>query len=122
MTAAGDPRPGSGCAAHHIVPSNEGRYFAKDIVKETAGILSKCGIKINDAINGVWLPQNKDSACYGAYHPSLHNSRYYQYLKNSIMEAYINADSREEGCANVRRALATIKTLLSNGSTPWDIK
>jgi hypothetical protein len=115
MTVAGDPRPGSGCSAHHIVPSNESRPFARQYVENARRILESCGISLNDAVNGVWLPQNRNSTCIGSYHPQLHNGSYYETISNMLSEAYDAGDNHEEGCRNVIDSMRNIRNMLKLG-------
>ncbi|MEY2341519.1 hypothetical protein AB4090_05335 [Acidithiobacillus sp. IBUN Pt1247-S3] len=41
LTAAGEPKPGKGCAAHHIVMKDDGKFPAS---KNARKILEECGI------------------------------------------------------------------------------
>ncbi|MHB1641930.1 AHH domain-containing protein [Acidithiobacillus sp.] len=118
MTVAGDPRPGSGCAAHHIVPSNERRSFAQPFVNQAKNILKACGIDINNAINGVWLPQNKTSECVGSYHPKIHSQSYYKNVASRLYRAYMSSRNEAERCNAVKNEIGQIKADLLNGAMP----
>ncbi len=107
MEKDGDPSPGKDCVPHHIVPRN-----AKRMV-ESRDILQKCGIGLNDAINGVWLPQSMDSACgKSTYHPTLHTNKYYDKITTILKLSFFS-----DRCDGVRNALKKIKSSLS--SNQW---
>ena len=120
LTKAGEPRPGKGCAAHHIVPS-DAKY---DVVFRARRILEHCQISINSYLNGVWLPQvKKGSACHGVYHPGdihgKHKEDYYTWVFLRLNAALLGGNSDEESCSLVKETLQKIKTHLLEGSTPW---
>ena len=113
--AYGYPMTIKGCAAHHIVPPDDGRYPNAEDLRD---ILKRCDIGLNDAINGVWLPYVETGAhCKGVYHPGLHgnSSGYYQKVLNRLNTEYERGADQEESCANVRDELGRIKENLMNG-------
>lgn len=102
MTAAGEPRPGDGCAAHHIVMKDDGRFPAS---QQARAILEECGIDLDSAENGVWLPDtNEGSACHGVYHRTLHTEEYAKQILGRLSDGY-----EERGCEGVIDALRAIK-------------
>ncbi|MEZ6192087.1 MAG: LamG-like jellyroll fold domain-containing protein [Phycisphaerales bacterium] len=81
MNQAGITRPNNS-AAHHIVAGNDRR------AARARGILQREGIDINDATNGVFLPQNSKFASPPAStHSSLHTNRYYEELNKRLENA-----------------------------------
>ena len=105
MAAAGDLKPGDGCAAHHIVMKDDGKFPASEHARK---LLEKCGIDLDSAENGVWLPDTKeDSACHGEYHRTLHTEEYAIYVYTELRDAFV-----EKGCGGVREALQGIKESL----------
>jgi hypothetical protein len=107
MTATGEPRPGDGCAAHHIVMKDDGKFPAS---KKARDILENCGIDLDSAENGVWLPDTtEDSACRGAYHRTLHTEEYANNVYKRLRYA-----KEEAGCDGVASALKEIKLALTN--------
>lgn len=105
LQAAGEDES-KGCAAHHIVPQNEKREWAKDDANKARQVLNSCDIGIDDAINGVYLPFNKDAECDGANHRKLHTSRYYR----EVARLLLNAASKS--CDEVKRELGEMKSKL----------
>ncbi|MDP2759904.1 MAG: AHH domain-containing protein [Sideroxyarcus sp.] len=95
-----------GCAAHHIVPKNENRDWAKDDAKDARDMLDSCGIDIDDAINGVYLPFNKDAECEGANHRRLHTKAYYGEVAKRLLKAALG------DCGEVENQLSKIKSEL----------
>ena len=109
LEAAGESRH-KGCAAHHIVPQNEKRSWAKDYVDEARSVLKKCDININSAENGVWLPNKPGAECQGEWHPSLHTKAYYKSVARKLRK-----NLKKYGCEGVKKALSDIKKTLSRG-------
>lgn len=105
MVAAGMGTRPECYAAHHIVAKNA-RY-----AEEGRRALAKWGIDLDDAENGVYLPQQKDDCGDGeAYHPRIHTRRYYVTV-NSMLQ---RATSREQAIATLRE----IARLLSENKFP----
>ncbi len=73
LERAGSPRP-PGHDAHHIVAAGDSRFRHAIEARE---ILEKFNIHINDATNGVWLP-NKPGVGSAAYHRVIHAKEYYR--------------------------------------------
>lgn len=108
---AGMPPDPDDCDAHHIVPKNEGRKWAKSYADNARQILESCNIDIDSAMNGIYLP-GKDasrSKCHGSYHKTLHNKVYYEDIHSRLQGAYRSGD-----CDNVIEELKAIKNDLSN--------
>lgn len=104
--AANGEKDSKGCAAHHIVPQDESRDWAKDDVDYARQILADCGIGIDDATNGVYLPFNKDAECDGANHRKLHTRIYYATIRLLLSNARVNS------CDQVETQLREIKEAL----------
>ena len=104
MEAAGDITPDYQNAAHHIVPSTDGRY-AKAI--QCRDILTKYGVDINSANNGVFLP-TVENVSKATYHGALHNAKYYDKVHSLLSQA----KSYDE----VVDVLSIIKTSLLKGT------
>jgi uncharacterized protein RhaS with RHS repeats len=96
----------AGHAAHHIV-AGTARAAAP-----ARAVLSRYGVNVNEAVNGVFLPANRaaQAASGGAYHRTLHTNEYYRNVSN-ILQA---AQSREDVVAG----LQTISTMLQNNTFP----
>lgn len=75
-----------GKASHHIV---EGTDAA---ARGSRSILSKFNIDINDAVNGVFLPTDKNSIFKGTLHKTGHNAEYSKY----VYEQLRNCNSKDE--------------------------
>lgn len=93
-------------AAHHIIPATH-----KDAQKARA-ILTKYGIDINDAVNGVYLPTTDTSIQSGIKHNGKHPTVYVDKVTADI----VNADMIG-GEAAVRLRLAQLRDILSNAKT-----
>lgn len=92
-------------AAHHIVAKNA-RH-----ADEGREVLAKWGIELDDAANGVYLPQQKDDCGNGeAYHPQIHTRRYYLTVNRMLRLA----TSKEQAIATLRE----IARLLSLNQFP----
>lgn len=102
LKAAGEDGD-KGCAAHHIVPKNENRKWARDDAEDVREILSNCNIHIDDAINGIYLPFNQDAECVGANHRKLHTMDYYRELVRRLARGALN------DCHDVKNELREIK-------------
>ena len=111
LAKAGEPRPGKGCAAHHIIASDD----KNDDAEGAREILDHCNIQINSAMNGVWLPQSRaDTECGGQYHRSLHTDKYYGYIYKTLADAMTSNTDDDIACENVKKALSKIKKTLSS--------
>ena len=109
LEAAGESRP-KGCAAHHIVPQNEGRSWAKDDADRARKVLGLCKIPIDSAENGVWLPAQPEAECEGKWHPSLHTRAYYKEIADKLQKSF-----DKNGCKGVKQTLTDLKNALSKG-------
>jgi len=103
MEKAGIIRPAN-TAGHHIV-AKASKFPGAVRARE---ILEKFGIDVNNAANGVYLPNTKDSLAPGLYHPSLHTKAYYA----AVAERLENAKTLE----NVLETLNDIRSELLNGT------
>lgn len=108
--AANGEKAQKGCAAHHLVPQDENRDWARDDVESARSVLDACGIGVDDALNGVYLPFNKDAECEGANHRKLHTKIYYSTVKALLATAAHN------GCGEVEVRLNEIKAALRSNT------
>ena len=103
MEAAGTPRPANS-AAHHIVGDTSKRAQA------ARDILNKHGIGVDDAVNGVFLPnRNNIDNMPGILHNGKHPNRYFDRVNNIIIEA-----DELGGKQSVLEALDDIRKVLSD--------
>ncbi len=110
QVAAGmPPEPPDGCAAHHIVPDQEGRLGLKALADEARKAIDGC-VDINDAENGVYLPNGANASCPGSYHRTLHNGKYYEDVSRRLTKARLT-----DGCQGVSEELQAIKSELIGG-------
>lgn len=110
MKKAGIERPANS-AAHHIVGDTSKK------AQPAREILSKHGIDVDDAVNGVFLPnRNNISDMPGILHNGKHPNRYFE----SVNDRIINAD-RVGGKQSVLDELESIKGILSgsNRNASW---
>lgn len=114
--AASGEKESKGCAAHHIVPKNENRDWAKEDVDDARGILDSCGIGIDDAANGLYLPFNDDAECEGANHRKLHTKLYYEMISRALVNAFSG------GCDQVQSQLKEIKNALRQNTLNGGVK
>lgn len=91
-------------AAHHLIP-------AKDKAAQAArDILEKYGIDINDAVNGVYLPNSKNNnAIQGIEHNGRHPQSYAEKVNDLIKKADTKGGKQE-----VIKTLNDIKNKLQN--------
>ena len=85
LVAAGFKRPNYKHAAHHIVAGRDSG------AAKSREILEKFGIDINDAANGVFLP-NEKNVSKAIYHPMLNTNKY----NDNVYEMLSKAKTREE--------------------------
>lgn len=99
MEAAGTVRPPN-TAAHHIVASTAKK------AAPARQVLSKLGIDINDAANGVFLPSNKLSAnpTGASVHARIHTNAYYNNV-NELMSGARNVSEAKDVLGHLRRQL-----------------
>ena len=107
MAEAGLGTRAKGYAAHHIVAGNS------EGAKDARAILRKFGIGINDAANGVYLPNIKGLS-EEAYHNTLHTNAYYKEV-NKMLE---QATTKEEALSILKQ----IETALLDGSFPINLR
>ncbi|MFJ5340948.1 AHH domain-containing protein [Pectobacterium sp. CHL-2024] len=101
-----------GSAAHHRVAGADRRA---DIARS---ILDKAGIKIDDAVNGVFLKHiKKISPQPGAYHRVIHTDKYYQEITRIMQRAEMRAGGDlSKLTENVNSALSSIRDSLVSGT------
>ncbi len=99
LEAAGHTRP-SGSAAHHIVAGT-----APGAARARA-VLRGFGIRINDEVNGVFLPASRASPnpTGAAVHSTLHTGAYYHRVNQMLAAATTRAEA-EAVLAAIRRSL-----------------
>ncbi|MDK7738577.1 AHH domain-containing protein [Providencia stuartii] len=106
MVSVGTPRPANS-AAHHIVgDTSKGVKPARDILK-------KHGIDIDDASNGVFLPNknNIDESLSGIKHNGRHPNNYIDAVNERIIQADLTG-----GKQGVLDELSNIRNILSSSS------
>ncbi len=108
MEAAGMGSPPAQSAAHHIVAYDDPR------AAPARAVLSREGIDVNDAANGVHLPANRKSANNTGHpnaqvHSTVHTNRYYDEVNNRLTSA---------APGSVHRELCLIRCELQNGKFP----
>jgi RHS repeat-associated protein len=103
MKAAGDNPPDQSYQAHHIVADGAKR------AQPARDTLARFSIDLNDPVNGVWLPANKNSPKVdnAAVHSPLHSNDYYDYVNESLADS----QSRDD----VIRTLDKIRSELEQG-------
>ncbi len=90
-----------GAEAHHIIEGNDpSAKLARDILK-------KFDLDINHPINGIFLPQDKNSIYKGTLHKTSHTKEYSEYVYQKIK----NSKSKME----LIKSLTEIKYELYNG-------
>ena len=124
MESAGQPRPNHS-VAHHIVPATMKK--SADAVK----ILDDFGIKVNDAENGVWLPQKgldskgNPSGAIGIVHSGVHPNVYATWVNDLIKNTPVNPNNKVQSKQNLEQTLESIRQKLinaqNNGKTWYDI-
>ncbi|MCK2251463.1 AHH domain-containing protein [Crossiella sp. S99.1] len=100
LAKQGETRPGPGWQAHHIVPST-----AKKAAPAQA-LLKRFGIDINDARNGIYLPQNpqiSNPKGVGTHNKTFRDA-YYKAVNNELAQAR-SADEVFEILAKIRNSL-----------------
>ena len=90
-----------GKEAHHIIEGTDA------LATKSRKILESFNIDINHPINGIFLPQDKNSIYKGTLHKTSHTSEYSEYVYNSIKGAKTKDD--------LIKALEKIKYELYNG-------
>lgn len=94
----------AGEAAHHIVAK------AANAAEPARQALTRAGVRINDAVNGVFLPAAKDYVGQAMNHLTLHTREYY----DAVNRAMQNVQTRQEAV----EVLTSIRDRLLNGSFP----
>lgn len=83
MEKAGIARP-AGTAAHHIVPAGIKSF---DSAARARDILTKFGISVENAANGVYLPSKLEDAVKATYHGGIHSKKYCDALYARLSKA-----------------------------------
>lgn len=110
MKAAGKVVPGSGdrehWSPHHIIPgATPGAGHAIEVLRQF-------GVSLDDADNGIWLPNHLAADALGRTpHSRTYGRRYGEWVSSVLR----GADSEQA----VRARLAAIEKVLESGGTPW---
>ena len=110
---AGQSKPDHS-AAHHIVPAT--MKGAKNAVK----ILNDYGINVNDAENGVWLPQKgvdkngNASTAVGLVHSGKHPNVYAVWVNTLIQNTPVYPNDKAQSKKNLEKTLDGIRQKLIN--------
>ncbi|MGX9707556.1 PrsW family glutamic-type intramembrane protease [Laceyella tengchongensis] len=99
LKQAGEAKPRSWYAAHHIVPGNESenpaavmaRQIFDQFMLDPNRNYSHLDDPINSAVNGVWLPQRRGIG-NEAYHPKIHTDQYYNELLRRLQRVQTQED------------------------------
>ena len=83
LAAANEPKPSPDHVAHHIIPG-KGRWLQAAILDVRLS-LHEHGVGINDPLNGIYLPDKKNSRCHWAtpkspVHKELHCWNYERWI------------------------------------------
>lgn len=102
LRSVGSPRPGPKWEAHHIVSGGHAEAASARAVLAQADIK----IRIDDPINGCWMPKTKADARPTMYpnaipHCRIHRERYYDWIFNMIMN--VESDGEVEAIFNTVR-------------------
>lgn len=107
LEAAAKPRPSDAHQAHHIVARTDKRAAT------ARSILEEAGIGLDEAINGIWLPETSHSAVVEGLirHANIHTTRYYNALTQRLQAAAGSA-------SRIRATLEDIAQLIAEGKFP----
>lgn len=116
MRKSGDPRPSSRCDCHAIVSGGIRQAI------EIRAILAWLKVRIDDPINGCWLPRDWGDRPHmpnhlrnGVPHKRIHHNRYYAWLAGRINRTTIrNTDQ-------LNHVLRMVRTMLQNGAVPPNV-
>ncbi|WP_428818812.1 AHH domain-containing protein [Microbulbifer sp. MCCC 1A16149] len=116
MAAADEPKPSPAHVAHHIIPG-KGRWIQAAILDVRLS-LHEHGVGINDPLNGIYLPDNKDSRHHWAtpkapVHKELHCWNYEHWIVGAL------PDTLKKNAFMNR--LSVIKRQLREGTHPPEI-
>ena len=114
--------PGTDFTPHHIVPTYTSDYTPamKEASERARAILTKHHIKIDEAANGVLLPNQKapcadfDTTVYGPIHENIHTKKYLEYVADQLEEA----DRQGASVGGIRDKLQKIADDLIDPSSP----
>lgn len=117
LTAIAEPKPSQDHDAHHIV-MGKGRWLKSEMMRARLS-LHLHGIGVNDPINGVWLPRDRESKGHWATpnspaHKEIHRYNYERWVSNKL-----GAPALPE--SSVRNRLRDIKHVLTYGGYPSQI-
>lgn len=111
MINANNPRP-TRSVAHHVIPAT---------MKDSSPAIAKMksyGIDMNDAENGIWLPQpnkaNAPSGAVGLIHSGVHPKVYAQAVNRRILLTQVDPKDPITSKANIVKELDKIKSELYN--------
>lgn len=113
MRRGGDPRPSSRCDCHAIVSGGRKEAIA------IRAILAWLKVRIDDPINGCWLPRDWSDRAHmpnhlrrAVPHRRIHHAAYYRWLLERVNPAMIRSSEQ------LIHALRFARTLLQNGAVP----
>lgn len=115
LRLAGKPRPDEKCQAHAIVAG------ADPSAGEMRGMLAVMGMRVDDPVNGVWLPAHEDDIPHWALpnavaHSWLNHAGYHNWLSQDIFAALTSEsdDSKSHLVAAKLTAVAKLLQQLGN--------
>lgn len=111
----GHPRPGARWEAHHII---SGKH-PEALLARTTLADDEVKIRIDDPINGCWMPKTKEDARPTIYpnaigHNRIHRDLYYHWINNSL--ALMSTEGQ------VKAFLATVRSQLLQGNIKPEMK
>jgi len=116
MTITGDPRPHHLCDAHAIISGGH------TLAGELRAILAWFERRIDDPVNGCWLPCNTASVVHmprrlknAVPHSRIHRKKYYEWLNNVISLHLIKDD------AMLVQALKMVEFKLQTSTFPDEV-
>ncbi len=116
MTVTGDPRPHELCDAHAIISGGH------TLAGELRAILAWFARRIDDPVNGCWLPRNTAATTQmplrlkkAVPHSRIHRIYYYRWLNNVISLHLIKNDSM------LLQALKMVEFKLQTSSFPYTV-
>ncbi len=111
---SGWPRPAR-AQAHHIVQGG----CNSPACLQARQILRDYGIDIDEAVNGVWLPETQEAATASGTRALVHriNGVHSPQYQNAVLQRLQNAT--QGGSSGVRAALSEMRQLMTNGTKFW---
>lgn len=116
MACAGEPRPSNRCDAHAIISGAHNR------AAQLRAILAWCKRRIDDPVNGCWLPRSEADKPHmpphlrkAVAHNRIHRNEYFIWLNGLIRPATVKNDD------DLVRILRMVKTRLQSSAIPKHI-